>query len=209
MFDRLRPRSIYDYAALLALFIAVSTGGAYAANTVFSSDIVDGQVKTQDLANGAVDVTKLSDGSITGDKVKDGSIQGRDVLDNNLKGVDIDESTLTNIGGGGPAGGDLTGTYPNPQIRDGSIGSRLLKGATLVTDGASIPAGGTAEAGGASEVRAQCPTGSLAISGGAYWDFPSGQLSAINNYGGGVLAEGTNRGNASQFIHVFANCLEE
>jgi hypothetical protein len=34
MFQRLRPRSAYDVIALLALFIAVATGGAYAANTI-------------------------------------------------------------------------------------------------------------------------------------------------------------------------------
>jgi hypothetical protein len=197
MFDKLRPRSIYDYAALLALFIAVSTGGAYAANTVFSTDIVDGQVRTADLANGAVAGTKLADGSITGDKVKDGSIQSRDVLDNNLKGVDIDESTLSSIGGGGPAGGDLSGSYPDPQIRDGSIGSRLLKATTTISDSEAIPAGGTTPApGGPNDVRAQCPVGTVSIGGGGYWDFPSGQLSGINNYGSGVVVQGTNRGNA-------------
>ena len=87
-------------AAYLGLFVALATGGAYAANTVFSTDIVDGQVKTVDLANAAVATDKLANGAVTSDKVKDDALQGRDVLDNSLKGADIDESTLSGAGGG-------------------------------------------------------------------------------------------------------------
>ncbi len=43
----------------LAVVLALGTGTAYAANTVFSTDIVDGEVKTADLG----------DNSVTGGKV--------------------------------------------------------------------------------------------------------------------------------------------
>ena len=97
---RLRPRSIYDVFATLALFGVIAGGTAYAANTVFSTDIVDGQVKSVDLGGAAVVTAKIADGAITSAKVQDGSLQGRDVLDNSLKGSDIDESSLSGVGGG-------------------------------------------------------------------------------------------------------------
>ena len=127
MLAKLRPRSAYDVMAALALFVAVSTGGAYAANTVFSTDIVDGEVKAPDIASSAVQTSEINNGAVinsklgasavnsvkvqdgsvatadlagnavNGAKVLDNSLTGTDVLDNALKGADIAESSLGQV----------------------------------------------------------------------------------------------------------------
>ena len=100
MLRRIRPHLTYaNVAATIALVGVFGGGAAYAANSIFSGDIVDGQVKTVDLANGAILTAKVADGAITSAKVQDGTLQGRDVLDNSLRGADIDESSLSVSGG--------------------------------------------------------------------------------------------------------------
>jgi hypothetical protein len=112
-----RKRRHFTFAnvtSLLALVIALSTGTAYAANTIFSTDIVDGevknvdihgsavtsnklhdnQVKNQDLAADAVDGSKVLDGSLTGFDVATGSLTGLHVANSSLTGSDIAPGTL-------------------------------------------------------------------------------------------------------------------
>jgi len=72
---------------MVALFVALGGVGAYAADTVFSTDIVDGEVKQQDIAQGAV----------TGSKIRQNAIQTAHVIDNSLSGNDINESTLAAV----------------------------------------------------------------------------------------------------------------
>jgi hypothetical protein len=90
--------------AYLALFVALGGTGAYAANTVFSADIVDGEVKTPDLADAGVTQAKLHDGAVarpklgngvvSREKINNGAVDGSKVADNSLTGTDVNESTL-------------------------------------------------------------------------------------------------------------------
>jgi hypothetical protein len=93
MLRALRPRSVYDVFALVALVVAVGGTSAYAANTVFSSDIVDGEVKSVDIGNGEVNSADVKDQSLTTFDVS--TFLGADVVDNTLTGADINESSLS------------------------------------------------------------------------------------------------------------------
>jgi hypothetical protein len=74
-----RAFTFANVCSALALTIALATGTAYAANTVFSTDIVNGEVKTADVAAKAVTASKLRAGSVRGVAVLDESISMLDV----------------------------------------------------------------------------------------------------------------------------------
>ena len=103
----MRPRLTYsDVVSTLCLFLLLAGGTAYAldgSNTVFSDDIVNGEVKNDDLAANAVGSGKIADqqvknadlgaGASSSNTIADGGVQGIDVLNNSLTGDDIGNVT--------------------------------------------------------------------------------------------------------------------
>ena len=59
-----------QWAGLLALFLVVAGGTAYAANTIGSSDIINGQVKSPDIGTGQVQSVDVRDDELTGADIK-------------------------------------------------------------------------------------------------------------------------------------------
>lgn len=104
MSHRVRTLIERQWIGIIALLIALSMGTAYAANTVFSADIVDGEVRTPDFAASAVTSAKIADqqvknadlglGASSSNTIADGGVAGIDIKNNTLTGDDINESTL-------------------------------------------------------------------------------------------------------------------
>ncbi len=75
-----RPRLTYaNVASTLALVVATSTGGAYAAAQIGSGDIKSNAVKSRHIASGNVKTPDLRNGAVTTGKLRDAAV-GRSEL---------------------------------------------------------------------------------------------------------------------------------
>jgi hypothetical protein len=104
---RLRRHLTYaNVISTLCLFLLLGGGSAYAltgTNTVFSDDIVNGEVKSFDIATGAVRSPKIADGQVLSADVGNELLTGQDIKDKS--GVDTCPSSTLRFGdicAGGP-----------------------------------------------------------------------------------------------------------
>lgn len=135
----------------LALFLVLTGGTAYAldgSNTVFTDDIVDGEVRNGDLRQGAVTTGKIANGdvltedlglnSVRGDRVADESLTGADLADRSIGGQKVGVETLAgvNVNDGSLFGADIAdGAIGAADIATGAVGSsELATGAVGTSD---------------------------------------------------------------------------
>jgi hypothetical protein len=85
MQEKIRKLVQQQWAGLIALFLVLSGGTAVASHeTIFSDDIVDGEVKSADVRNDS-----LSGGGLAAADLRAGSVQSSEVLNDSLTGTDI------------------------------------------------------------------------------------------------------------------------
>jgi hypothetical protein len=179
---RLRKPSPATVIACIALFVALG-GTSVAAvtlakNSVLSKHIKNGQVKTADLGASAVNSAKVGDGSLLAQDFAAGQLAAGPAGPPGPPGPST-----------GPAGGDLAGTYPNPEIGANKVEAAELSDnsvdlaamldnsvgtSEIVTDGVGSSELANNAVGSAEVLNASLTTADVAIASGATsLDFPS------------------------------------
>ncbi len=133
----------------VALFVALGSGSAMAANTVFSTDIVNGEVKTADIGGGEVGTSDIANDAVSGAKVLDDTLGNVDLKSGSVRATEVANGTLT--------GDDIQNGSISPDDTDGLALSAGIPWAVVDADGtvsrSSEPVSVVAEGDGDYEVR--------------------------------------------------------
>ena len=130
--DRL---SYANVTASLALFVALG-GGAYAASTIDSADVVNGSLTGTDVKNESIrsrDVKALRAKDFAAGQLPAGATGPQGPA-----GAKGDQGVPGPIAGT-PAGGVLSGTYPNPGLAAGAVGPNALAALPGARANAGLP----------------------------------------------------------------------
>ena len=100
MRDRAKHLTYANVISTLCLFLILAGGAAYAADTVFSTDIVDGEVKAPDIASNAVRTGKIGNNEVRSADVRDdtlleGGLGGSDIASGAITAADVAGESLT------------------------------------------------------------------------------------------------------------------
>jgi hypothetical protein len=204
MSGKFRSRLTYaNVMSTIGVFLALGGGAAYAADTVFSIDIVDGEVKNPDYAADSIAGGKVVNNSLRSADVE--NLTGGDVIDDALTGADVRESSLGEV--------PLASSVANGAITSSKFATMTRKNALVVVPGGAAGNGSYATR----ETSVSCSPG-IAFGGSAYWgsgknaddELPliKTSYSHDGNRPVGFHAEGGNDTSQDTTLVVAVHCLQ-
>jgi hypothetical protein len=135
----LRNFTFSNVCSFLALFIALSTGTAYAANTIGSDDIIDNSIASVDVKNAAITSNDLQNGGVKAVDLGADSVDSTTVLDESLTAADLGTNSVnaTEIADSSIDSGEIvndslfdtdlaSGSVRTDEILDGNVGNADL-----------------------------------------------------------------------------------
>src|SRR3954452_21153845 len=136
MARQLRRRLTFaNVCSFIALVVALGTGGAYAANTIGSDDIIDDSIQSVDIKNGQAMTADLGGGAVTSSKIAANAVNSSRVANESLR--------LSDIAGAATSGNISLSGIPNGRCSQVTInvGGAQVGDSPIVTTGASIQNG--------------------------------------------------------------------
>src|SRR4051794_4730992 len=128
MSARIRGHLRGNLVGYIALFLVLTGGTASAlngSNTVFSDDIVNGEVKSSDVGIGAVTAPKLATGAVTNPKLAGGAVTAPKLADGAVTAPKLGSDSVNsgNIVNGSVGSTDLAGETPILANLENCVGS--------------------------------------------------------------------------------------
>lgn len=129
MLSRLAGGLTYaNVMSTIAMFGVLATGGAYAASQIGAKDIAKNAVRAKHIKKNQVRAKHVKKNSVLTRHIRDGAVSEAKLADG-LSGSPGPQGPPGPASGS--AGGDLAGSYPNPTIADGAVGSAAVADGSL------------------------------------------------------------------------------